>query len=124
MAIPTPDSLIAIVKPVPETPTGFAAKLSALMADPAVVSDAYRGSGLFSFYVPGYITYDNTVEIEVTKQLREAGYDVHVFKQRVGYMPPAYMVDIEAADYTNEGVTGNSQFPWVQVSVSKSKVVA
>ena len=120
MAIPTPDSLIAIVKPVPETTAGLVAKLSAKMADPVVVNDAYRGAGLFSFYVPGYFL--PTVEIEVTKQLIEAGYQVHAFKQQVGYMPAAHMVDINAADYTNEGVTGNSQFPWIQITISKKKV--
>lgn len=120
MAIPTPDSLIAIVKPVLDTTAGFIAKLSAKMADTTTVSDAYRGAGLFSFYVPGY--FNPTVEIEVTKQLVEAGYVVHAFKQQVGYMPPAYMVDINAADYTNEGVEGNSQFLWVQVTLSKKKV--
>lgn len=120
MAFPTPDSLIAIVKPVLDTTDGFAAKLSAKMANATIVADAYRGAGLFSFYVPGYI--NPTVEIEVSKQLDTAGYVVHAFKQQIGYMPPAYMVDINAADYTNEGVEGNSQFLWVQVTISKKKV--
>jgi hypothetical protein len=121
MAIPTPDSLIAVVKPVLDTTAGFISKLSALMADAGTVNDAYRGAGQFSFYVPGYI--NPTVEIEVSKALVTAGYVVHAFKQQVGYMPAAHMVDIEAADYTNEGVTGNSQFLWVQVTISKKKVV-
>lgn len=119
MAIPTPDSLIAVVKPVLDTTAGLVAKLSAKMADATAVSDAYRGAGLFSFYVPGY--FNPTVEIEVTKQLITAGYTVHAFKQQVGYMPAQHMVDINAADYTNEGVTGNSQFPWIQITISKKK---
>lgn len=121
MAIPTPDSLIAIVKPVLDTTEGLVAKLSAKMADATVVSDAYRGAGLFSFYVPGY--FNTTTQIEVTNQLVEAGYVVHTFKQQVGYMPAQHVVDVNATDYTNEGVTGNSQFPWIQITISKKKII-
>lgn len=120
MAIPTPDSLIAIVKPVRDTPETIIAKLSAKMADADVVKDAYRGAGLFSFYIPGYFLPNE--EIEVTKELVAAGYVVHAFKQQVGYMPAQHMVDVNAADYTNDGVTGNSQFPWIQITISKIKV--
>lgn len=121
MAFPTPDSLIAIVKPVLDTTASFSDKLAAKMADADTVSDAYRGSGLFSFYVPGYI--DDTVIIEVTKELQAAGYVVQAFKQQVGYMPMAKVTDINNVDYNDTGVEGNSTFPWVQVTLYKKKVV-
>lgn len=120
MAIPSPDSLIAVVKPVPDSAETLISKLSAKMADPEVVVKAYRGSGLFSFYFPGYFT--EVEMIPAVKELEKASYEVHAFKQNVGYMPADDIVDVASAGPGDPGVTGNSQFLWVQVSLSKKKV--
>lgn len=119
MALPTPDSLIAVVKPVPDTVESFIAKLTAKMADADVVKAAYRGGGRFSFYVEGYMS--GTVIDTVKKQLVEAGYQVHLVEQQCGYVPPAHWIDIASAGFYDEGVTGTSQTPWFIVSVSKKK---
>lgn len=120
MAIPTPDSVIAIVRPVPDTSATFITKLSAKMSDADVVKHAYRGSGLFTFYVEGYMT--DLVIAEVNKALVDAGYQVHRIEQKVGYVPPAWYYDNISASHSDDGVTGTSQTPWFVVSVSKKKV--
>lgn len=120
MAIPTPDSLISIVKPTLDTAETFLTRLSAKMADAEVVKHAYRGlGGKFVFYVEGYL--NSTGIINVQKALKEAGYEVHRIDQRVGYVPPAWWHDNQSIGYTDEGVTGTSQTPWFIVSVSKKK---
>lgn len=117
MAIPSPDTLHDIVRPVHTPSADIIAALTAKMSDPKVVTNAYRGAGIFNFYVPGY--KNGTSEIEVTKALTDAGYDVHSFSQRIGYMPPDYMVDYTNADYDTPDVTGNSQYLWLFISVAK-----
>lgn len=121
MAIPTPDSLLDIVRPTLDTSAAFLARLSAKMADPDVVKHAYRGAdGLFTFYVEGYL--NTTGKIEVDKALKEAGYVVHRLDQKVGYVPPVWWHDNAAIAHSDEGATGTSQTPWFVVSVSKKKV--
>lgn len=122
MAIPTPDSLIAIVKPVPTPTEEFISALGAKMGDADVVKNAYRGAGLFSFYVPGYISQTATTGIEIRKALVEAGYTVHRCDQQVGYMPKDEVTDFKNAGPFDDGVTGPSQFLWVNVVVSKTPV--
>lgn len=121
MAIPTPDSLIDVVKVKFDEPDAFVAKLSAKMADPEIVKYAYRGAGLFLFYVEGYL--NNTSIIEIRKQLEAAGYNVIRIDQQVGYVPPIWLYDVKSSGYGDEGVTGTSQTPWLIVGVSKAKVV-
>ncbi len=110
MAIPTPDSLIAIVKPVPTETNAFLSALGAKMGDAEVVKKAYRGAGLFSFYVPGYISQTATTEIEIRKALLEAGYTIHRCDQQIGWMPKDEIVNFKSAGPFDEGVTGPSQF--------------
>jgi hypothetical protein len=119
MAIPEPGSLIAIVKPVEDTSATFITRLSAKMADAEVVKNAYRGAGLFTFYVEGYM--QGKARDEVTKALKEAGYNVHRLDQQVGFVPPAWLIDVSQAAHGDEGVTGTPTTPWFIVSVSKTK---
>ncbi|ABY63139.1 hypothetical protein ST201phi2-1p313 [Pseudomonas phage 201phi2-1] len=118
MAIPTPDSLLDLVRVTADTPEAFIAKLSTQMADPELVKNGYRGAGLFSFYVPGAM---RPIGHEtVRKQLKEAGYDVHQVEQIVGYMPPNLVIDFRSAGPYDPDVTGPSTFPWIHVQVSKT----
>lgn len=120
MPLPTPDSLIAVVKPEPDTVDTFIERLSAIMADADTIKDAYRGGGLFSFYVEGYLVgHDNEA---AEKKLVEAGYQVHLFKQRIGYFPPPWWIDVASCGHDDVGVTGTSQTLWYLVQVSKKKV--
>lgn len=120
MAIPTPDSLIAVVKPVLDTSDAFLARLGAKMADPTVIKNAYRGSGLFTFYVEGYMLGGAIDSVKAA--LREAGYQVHRVDQQVGYVPPDYYIDFASVSHTDENVSGTIATPWFVVSVSKSPV--
>lgn len=118
MAIPTPESLQAIIKVIADTPEQFIAKLSADMADPVKVKNGYRQGGLFSFYVPGAMRgagFDG-----VRKELINAGYQVHVLEQIVGYMPPNEIIDFRNAGPYDPDVQGPSTFPWVHVQISKA----
>lgn len=115
MAIPTPESLKAIVKVTADTVDAFIGKLSAMMADPEQVKNGYRTGGFFSFYVPGAMWsggFDS-----VRKQLEDAGYTVKILEQIVGYMPPNLIVDFLSAGPYDPEVTGPSTFPWVHVQV-------
>lgn len=119
MDLPTPESLIAFVKPTLDTSETFLARLAAVMADEEVVKFSYRGGGLFTLFVEGYM---NTMGIiETKKALEEAGYQVHAVDQQVGYFPPAWWHDCKSAGHDDPGVTGNSQTPWFVVSISKAK---
>lgn len=122
MALPTPDSLIAIVKPTEDTSETFIARLTAKMGDAEVVKNAYRGAGLFTFYVEGYM--QGKAKDEVTKALKEAGYTVHRLDQQVGFVPPAWLIDFTQAAHGEEGVTGTPTTPWFVVAVSKIKEAA
>lgn len=121
MAIPTPDSLIAFVKPELDTSESFIAKLSAKMSNETVVKDSYRGNGIFTFYIEGYMLGTGILETE--KALEVAGYKVIRFEQKAGYLPPDWWHDISSAGHGDLGVTGNSTTPWFLVSISKVKVV-
>lgn len=121
MAIPTPDSLIAVVKPVLDTSAQFITRLGAVMANPDVVKYAYRGGGLFTFYVEGYM--NNTGIIETKKALTDAEYQVHRVEQRVGYVPPAWYCNNASVGHNDPEVTGTAQTPFFIVSVSKKKEV-
>lgn len=122
MAIPTPESLIASVKPELVDSDTFIASLSAVMSDEQTVKDSYRGGGLFTFYLEGYM--NSMGKIETRKALEEAGYEVHRIDQQVGYIPPAWWHDNKSAGHEDPGVTGTSQSPWFIVSISKKKETA
>lgn len=119
MDLPTPDSLIAFVKPTLDSSETFLTRLAAVMADEEAVKFSYRGGGLFTLFVEGYL--NGTGVIEVTKALIEAGYQVHGLQQQVGYLPPAWWHDSKSAGHDDPGVTGTSQTPWFVVSISKAK---
>lgn len=115
MAIPTADTLKAIVKVTADTPEQFIAKLSTQMSDATTVKNGYRVGGSFSFYVPGAM-WGAGVD-EVRKQLKVAGYDVLALQQIQGYMPTNEMVDFRAAGPDTPGVTGPTTFPWIHVQI-------
>lgn len=122
MALPDPDTLANIVKFTPLSSTGFLALLEADMNDPEKVKNGLRRNGAFSFYIPGFIrgiTFD-----EVKKALKDAGWDSDTVEQIYGYMPTNVMVDFKNADPTTPDVMGPSTFPWVNVSIRRSKATS
>lgn len=121
MAIPSPETLTAIVKVTPDTPEQFLAKLGAQMADTTTVKNGYRGAGLFSFYVPGAMW--GTGLDEVRKELKASGYDVHVLQQIQGYMPSNMIIDFRDVGPNDPDVTGPSTFTWIHVQVSQARKV-
>lgn len=118
MAIPEPQTLLDIVKVTATPPDDFVTALAAQMADATTVKNGYRGKGLFSFYVPGAMWsggFDS-----VRKQLQDAGYNVNILQQIVGYMPSNEIIDFMAAGPGDPNVTGPSTFPWIHVQISKA----
>jgi hypothetical protein len=120
MAIPDPDSLLAVIKVTADTSDEFLAKLGAQMADPTTVKNGYRGTAaqLFSFYVPGAMWSKGFDEVR--KELVTKGYTVHVLQQIQGYMPSNEIIDFVNIDSTDVNVTGPSTFAWIHVQVSKT----
>lgn len=115
MAIPAPADLMKMVIHEPDTAETFLAKLIPMLADTNTVRNGYRSNGNFSFYVPGVML--TAAQLEVTKQLKDAGYEVKILEQIVGFMPTNLIVDFRSAASTDIDVTGPSTFPWFHVQL-------
>jgi len=119
MAIPTPDSLLPMVYQAKLSEAEFIAALTTVMSDAEAVKMNYRGSGLFSFYVPGR-TIQSTAE-KIARSLTDAGYQVHQIAGQAGYMPPPWWHDFASAAHDTPDVQGYPQYEWTHVQLSKLK---
>lgn len=120
MAIPSPDTLLPAVTQAKVTSNEFIAALTAMMGDAEATKLNYRGSGLYSFYVPNRMVQSEAEKVAL--ELRTAGYQVHQITGQTGYLPPPWWHDISNAAHDTPDVKGYPQYEWTHVQVSKAKV--
>lgn len=116
MAFPTPESLTAITDQPLLDKDAFIAALTALMGNAVAVKENYRGSNVYSFYVEGQVKQVHKEQI--TKALREDGYNLHQFRDVFGYMPPPWYHDFASASHDVPDVKGYPRFAWTHIQIS------